>query len=111
MDYSQARNLLNTARNRANGKPIENNTRIFDRGDYLAIQLHRTDIIRFYPDGRITIHPGRWYSPTTKDRINRYTDARIYQRNFTWYLGDGRIFTEGVEVGKRQEAPVDPLFA
>ena len=53
MSYQHVKSEFETAKSKEKGKPIGNNTRIFDRGDHLAIRLHATDIIKFFEDGRI----------------------------------------------------------
>lgn len=107
MTYDKALRLLRTARNPANGKPIANNTRLFDRGDHIAIRLHNTDIIKLYPNGVVVLRHGGWQTITTKDRLNRYTDACIENRRGTWYLRDGREFYNGMTLhGPRPVAPI-----
>ena len=96
---------MDTARNRANGKPLENNTRLFDRGDHFAVRLHNTDVVRIYPDGW-SLHTEGYSSLTTKDRLNKYSPVRIFQRDFVWYVQDGwkneepRYFIEGLFIDK-----------
>lgn len=52
-----------------------------------AIEHHNTDIVRFYPDGDITVTSGGYYSKTTKERINDALGkiGHIVQRDFRWY--------------------------
>ena len=105
MNHQEASLLMDTARNRANGKPLENNTRLFDRGDHFAVRLHNTDVVRIYPDGW-SLHTEGYGSLTTKDRLNKYSPARIFQRDFVWYVQDGwkneepRYFIEGLFIDK-----------
>ena len=111
MNHQEASLLMDTARNRANGKPLENNTRLFDRGDHFAVRLHNTDVVRIYPDGW-SLHTGGYYSMTTKERLNWYSPLLIYQRNWTWYVGGGftecltdvqdPVFTEGMFIDREK---------
>ena len=93
-----------------NGKQsirLGNNTYLEQRkqpGDGLteriAVRLHSTDIVVFYPSGRVTLHTGGWYKPTTKERLNRFIkpSAYVYQKAHKWYVlqGDVRLdFFEG----------------
>jgi len=85
LTYTEAKELLNTARNKANGKPIANNTRLFDRGEYIAVRLHSTDVLNIYPNGKYKVYTGGYYSTTTKERINRFSPVRVYQQSWAWY--------------------------
>jgi len=102
MNHQEASLLMDTARNRANGKPLENNTRLFDRGDHFAVRLHNTDVVRIYPDGW-SLHTGGYSTVTTKDRLNKYGPLTIYQRDWIWYVA-GR-FTQGIN-----DIVDDPVF-
>ncbi len=121
MTYSEARELLATARNAEAGKPIANNTRIFERkregrqSDY-AIRLHETDIITLHGDGYATLNTGGWYTVTTKERINRFSPARVYSLNGVWAIRGGvgndceffdgmKISPDGFPVEERDLAP------
>lgn len=70
------------------GKLIQNNTRLYrDHNDNVCIRLHKTDVLTFYPDGRIRIATGGWYSRTTKDRINTYLhDVSVFSKNGEWIV-------------------------
>lgn len=61
--------------------------RVTRRGDCMAVHFHRTDVIRAYPDGRITIDCDGWnMAPTTRACIN---DAlRWFGGNNAWMYSD-----------------------
>lgn len=87
MTFREASETLATARDPSAGKPIGRNTRLFRRnGDTYAIRYHETDIVLIHRDGTYTLNNGSWFSVTTKQRINLYSPARLYQRNHFWYL-------------------------
>jgi len=86
LTYEECERLMETARSRDRGKPLANNTRLFDRGDCFALQLHNTDIIRVFPDGWV-LNSGRWQTVTTKQRLNDWGPVGISQRDFVWYVG------------------------
>jgi hypothetical protein len=68
-------------------RPLENHTRIERRAENsIAIKYHDTDIVTYFPDGRIIVNTGGWKTKTTKDRINRYTSFQIGQYNDIWYF-------------------------
>lgn len=98
--YEECERLMETARSRDRGKPLANNTRLFDRGDYFTLRLHNTDIIGIYPDGWV-LSAGGWTTVTTKARLNDWGPAGISQRDFIWYVAspDGdMMFHNGIFV-------------
>jgi len=81
---------------------------IAEQSGPLSIRLLNTEIVKFYPDGRVTLHTGGWRIVTTKDRINEFISGRVYQKNRRWfYVGhtpEGALdwehpqeFAEGME--------------
>ena len=105
LTYEECERLMETARSRDRGKPLANNTRLFDRGDCFALQLHNTDIIRIFPDGWV-LSAGRWQTVTTKQRLNDWGPITIYQRDFVWWVSHPsiphgeRYFVDGLFVAK-----------
>lgn len=55
----------------------------------LAIRLHKTQILKFYPDGRIVLDSGGWLTITTRARMNDFLPApwMIRQIQRVWYIG------------------------
>jgi len=92
MGYDYARlNALLTGRCEKSRK-LENHTyaeRVPDMDDVIAIRLHATQILKFWPSGKVQVNSGGWQTVTTKARINDYlpdgwvvrSDSRI------WYIG------------------------
>ena len=64
----------------------------------VAIRLHDTNIVIVNNDGTMILNSGGWLSSTTKERINRYTNAGISQRNSVWYMRDGSLFYDGMTI-------------
>ena len=79
-------------------KKLANNTYARKEGENIVIRLHNTDIAVFLPNGNVVLKTGGWQSSTTKSRINKFTQASIYQKNNVWYFNDGSVFYEGVSV-------------
>jgi len=86
-------------------KKLENNTYLerCDLGDgYFAVVLHRTEVVKIYRDGTYVLSSGGWLTLTTRKRINKYSPAFIWQKNFTWflasYLDEKTEFFDGVRV-------------
>lgn len=86
MDYAQAKTMLASARSKEAGKPIANNTRLFEVEGGIAVRLHNTDILTFAPDGRVTYNSGGWRTNTTKDRMNTFGPARIGAADGLWWV-------------------------
>lgn len=89
-------------------RPCANNTtvRVTDE-NLIAIKLHDTDIVTIFSDGRMILNSGGWLSATTKERINRYTNAGISQRGGIWYMRDGSLFYDGMVI-RADGTPVKP---
>jgi hypothetical protein len=89
LTYSEARKLMNAARHPERGKPLANNTRLFERhnGDTVlySVRLHSTDIVDIYPNYWV-VRTGSWYTSTTRSRIYDYAPiswSGVYGRNAT----------------------------
>lgn len=119
MNFTKAKELFETARNKETGKPIANNTRIIKVDDKTyAVRLHETNVVTFHKNGKITLDSGGWRTHTTKERMN---DA-ISEHNFNiiqdkglWYIGTGWndpnkvLYEDGIVINtkthKLQNAP------
>ena len=119
MNFTEAKKLFDTARNKETGKPIANNTRLIKIDDETyAIRLHDTNVVTFHKNGKITLDSGGWRTHTTKERMN---DA-ISEHNFNiiqdkglWYIGTGWndtnkvLYEDGIVINtkthKLQSAP------
>lgn len=100
MDYAKAKTMLASARSKEAGKPIANNTRLFEVEGGIAVRLHNTDILTFAPDGRVTYNSGGWRTNTTKDRMNTFGPARIGAADGLWWIhhygsGDVHHYLDG----------------
>jgi len=98
MNKWEAQTLFCTARNKASGKPIANNTRLFKRGNDYAVRLHDTDVVTIHDDDTYTLNTGGWRTVTTKERINRFSPASVYTDRKVWLVG-GSLFEDGMKVG------------
>lgn len=92
MNYQRLDEIVTKARKLP--KTIENKTTIRKLDDgTIAIQHHATDIVLAKPNGSFTLNTGGWMSLTTKERLNRYSPARIFQeRGLFWISYDGEKF-------------------
>lgn len=52
-----------------------------------AIRFHDTDVVTFWPDGRVSVETGGWLTVTTLDRLQTYLpegfaiDGKVYFRD------------------------------
>jgi len=72
-------------------RKLENNTYLIHyheaKPHYIGVRLHNTDVVKYYPDGRIILNSGGWKTPTTKDRINKYAPVNVWTDKGIWYIG------------------------
>jgi hypothetical protein len=96
---STKKEVLNGAGTYESAKMINNNTaRIIYPGGVVAVRLHATNVITFLPSGEMVLNSGGWQTVTTKERINRYSSARITQRGGQWFMRDGSLFYDGIVI-------------
>lgn len=96
MNYSRLNEML-TGRT-AQRRKLANNTYAERHADgSLGIRLHATEIVTLFPDGTIKAQTGGWKTSTTKERLNQYLPARIWQKQGRWFLGPDNIeFADGI---------------
>lgn len=97
MTFEQAAQLFASARK--GYKPLENNTKLVKVDDNtFGVKLHATNVVLIHRDGTYTLNTGGWQTVTTKDRLNKYSPASVYQKNRLWYVADGHRFAEGMKI-------------
>lgn len=82
----------------------KSNTTIREENGYTIVRLHRTDIVKFKPNGEIILHSGKWRTPTTKRRMNEVSEEynlhfHVYQKNKEWFIcfkGETYTFEDGM---------------
>jgi len=111
MNFTEAKKLFDTARNKETGKPIANNTRIIKVDDKTyAVRLHETNVVTFHKNGKITLDSGGWRTQTTKERINdainEYNQYLIQDKGM-WYLATGwndphrTLYQDGITINTK----------
>ena len=75
--YNELNEIL-VGRN-SQSKILTNNTYAERKDNAISIRLHGTDILIYFPDGRISFNSGGYKTVTTKDRMNRFSPVRIWQ--------------------------------
>lgn len=97
LTYDEAQTMMRKARNgqrklanntylrHASGQPDREGNSLGGAGDY-AVRYHGTDVVIIHADGNYSLNTGGWYTYTTKDRINRFSPARVWSERGVWYL-------------------------
>ncbi len=96
LTYERCKELVGSK----DSKKVAPNTTIEKYGDkvnYYTLRFHGTNIIYFYPDGRVQYFSGGYDSATTKERLCSFGPCHVVQVKHVWYVGD-REFTEGMDV-------------
>jgi len=87
MNYLEAKETFQRARNKDKGYSLENNTRLVKTNKGYGIKLHNTIVVDILPNGNYVLNTGGWFTRTTKDRINSYAPVSLYTHKRIWYLG------------------------
>lgn len=81
--------LVGIVRGKTNRKQrkIDNNTTAYIEYDgSVSVELHSTKVVVLYPNGLVKLQSGGWMTPTTKDRMNKYSPVSVTQRKGEWYV-------------------------
>ena len=77
-----------------------------DSEGFTSVRLHGNRIAEIAPDGDIILSSCGWDTPTTKSRLNAIVDVfltgcQIFQKDFTWYVGDlNTPFFDGFRISR-----------
>ncbi len=93
-NYSEAESILKNRQSRKVG----NNTYLERYSDYIAVRLHWTEVVRYLPNGDVQLNSGGYRTATTKARINEFSPASVYQRDFQWFVNGGEEFRDNMTV-------------
>jgi hypothetical protein len=84
--YDDVKKLVDSARCRESGKPMQSGMRAFDRGTHLVVKYYNTDIVKYYPDGSIEVTT-RWPQPQTTDKIGSLTGKWLHIKRLPNFNG------------------------
>jgi hypothetical protein len=93
MNYTRCKEMSSTRK-----RKLGNNTYLAVYPDHYGVRLHSTDVVEFWPD-RIVLNSGGWKTVTTKDRINSYSNIRVWSERGVWYCstnGHEYPFADGI---------------
>lgn len=81
-------------------RKIDNNTYLekYSDREYAAVRLHSTEVVRYFPNGDIQLNSGGYRTVTTKDKLNVFSPARVYQRDFSWFVNEGEKFQDNIVI-------------
>ncbi len=67
-------------------------------GNTIAVLLHNTDILTYYPDNRVIVNASHWYTVTTSQRLNAFLGwGTITSYRSIWHINVLiRLWDEGV---------------
>lgn len=104
MSWFKAQTLMASARSPREGKPLQNNTRLYvaDDGVSFDVVLHRTAVVTIHPDDTYTLRTGGWHTMTTAQRIRQYSPAQVGT-----FKGEYSVFGHGYRVPFREGMRVD----
>ena len=103
-NYTQAAAYLGTKTVRplrGTGHRVANEVRRINESS-IAIRYCNTDVVTYHADGRTVLDSGGFRTVTTKARINDHSDARVWQKDFEWfvgYRGQTTPFADGMVLG------------
>jgi len=86
LTYSKCKDLLGVKdkikleRNTYLIKNLEGNTIVF------KVKFYSTNILTIYDNGFFKYNTNRWFTVSTKARLNRYGPVKVYQKNKIWYI-------------------------
>jgi len=108
--YAQARALLDKrAKQRRGFAKLGNNVYLEPRAEgCIAVKYHWTDIVTFYPDGRIELRCGGWYTVSTKQNLSVFSPFSIYQEKGEWFVNTNKDYTEVNKAGKLPKGKLPP---
>jgi hypothetical protein len=85
-DYKNLHDSIKPIRGRAvDVRPIGERHRDWEiirmDGDVVACRLHDTDVVRYYPDGKIGLQCNGWQTPSTADFMHIHSPFSCFKRN------------------------------
>lgn len=86
MNHTDAVSMVRGKSGRSRRRVGNNTWAEIERNGDVRIILHSTTIVTIHADNTYTLNSGGWRTSTTKDRINKYSPARLYQRKFEWFV-------------------------
>ena len=106
LTYSQA--LLKLG-NKENKKVANNTYLVKNTNGTIGVKLHGTQVVVILPGNTFSLYSGGYRTVTTKQRINAFSPARVYQERGRWFVTVSpenphiSDFYEGITVDEKGE--------
>jgi len=89
LTYEEAQKKFDRCRNKDKGYVLHGRaTHLIKNGDSFGVKYHNTVVVTIHPDHTYTLNSDGYRTPTTKRKIEEYSPASIYQKNWIWYIYD-----------------------
>ena len=98
MTHAEATKLVLGKNNRMQRKVANNTTARIKPDGSVAFMLYSTDVVTIHDDDSVTLRHGGHKTPTTKDRIKRFSPFYVRQENWEWYVNGIAAFEDGMTI-------------
>jgi hypothetical protein len=125
--YEDAENIYNSSKTKNPWKKLAPQTFLGREGNNYIVKLYATPIITYKPGDIFILNSGGYRTDTTKDRINRFSPATVWQTKWEWHIYNTKPdeqpieFKDGIELIYRngyvsipdrfEDAPVGTQFS
>jgi hypothetical protein len=93
--YEEAEAALGTKKS----KKVDNNTHLERLTENsIGVKLHSTHVVVYFKNGTTVLNSGGYKTVTTKDRMNKFSSAQVYQTKGEWFVNDKVPFKDGMTV-------------
>lgn len=92
LTHYEALKTIDTTYRRNHGLKVQNNTRLYMRGDAMTCEfgvvLHGTEVVTLHSDGSYTLNSGGYRTVTTLDRIRRWGPPghNLFSEHSEWFV-------------------------
>lgn len=85
LTYQDCKELIK--RSRTGEKKLALNTYLveLENGNF-AVRVHNTHVVTIRRNGTFVLNSGGWWTNLTRNRINQFSPARLYQKAGEWFL-------------------------
>jgi len=82
-----------------NLRKYANNTYLERHGGHLSLRYHKTEVVKYFPNGDTVLDSGGWHTSTTKERINWGLPSgfSLSQDKGVWFL-NSKAFQDGITI-------------
>lgn len=100
LSYAQAAAKLARARDKSKGARLDRNTYLRKKEDRFVVVFYQTAVLGILKDGTYELSSGGWHTKYTRERIERFSPARIRTDNGVWFVEDV-VFKDGLCVDSK----------